>query len=60
MSVSQIRHKTETVDSQSLHETAVSDNTVITLLNNIYKELRIMNIQLSMITDNEITHAEID
>jgi hypothetical protein len=37
----------------------VQNNEVEILLINILKELRIMNIHLAMITDNEITKAEL-
>jgi len=36
------------------------DEAVITLLNGILKQMKIMNIHLSMMTDNEITKAELD
>jgi len=36
------------------------DEIMTTLLNGILKEMRIMNIHLSMMTDNEISKAEID
>jgi len=38
----------------------VVDVSAITLLNNILKEIRIMNIQLAMMTDNEIQRSDID
>jgi len=41
-------------------EARVMDETVTGLLTNVLKELRIMNIHLSMMTDNEITRAELD
>jgi len=36
------------------------DENLAGLLSNILKEMKIMNIHLSMMTDNEITKAEID
>jgi len=36
------------------------DEITATLLNGILKEMKIMNIHLSMMTDNEITKAELD
>jgi len=36
------------------------DEQLLSVLQGITKELRIMNIHLSMITDNEVTKAELD
>jgi len=47
----------------SLPETAnsyVRDEQVLSALQGVIKELRIMNIHLSMMTDNEITRSELD
>ena len=41
-------------------ETIVSDDNVQSTLRKILKELKIMNIQLSMITDNWIEKSEVD
>jgi len=41
-------------------EARVMDETTAGLLSNILKEIKIMNLHLSMMTDNEITKAEID
>jgi len=38
----------------------VENDATATLLTGILKEMKIMNIHLSMMTDNEITKAEID
>jgi len=52
--------RSESIIEGNSREQRVNDDDAIGLLNSILKELKIMNIHLSMMTDNEITKAEID
>jgi len=51
---------TDTNKEGTTQEQRVQDDDVAGLLNGILKELKIMNIHLSMMTDNEITRSDID
>jgi len=48
------------VDSDGLDSVSVADTDVAGLLTDVLKELKIVNIQLALMTDNELEHSEVE